>query len=72
MRILFPARATGTVELVAPDGSTQVWEPADGPWTIWLYDGTWYVQHAGRAMHTTGFANDGVFTITGEGRDVQL
>ena len=72
VRILFPARATGTVELVAPDGSTQVWEPADGPWTIWLYDGTWYVQHAGRAMHTTGFANDGVFTITGEGRDVQL
>ncbi|MFE5672121.1 caspase family protein [Agromyces sp. NPDC056523] len=70
--IAFRRRRRGMVELVAPDGTTQVWDIADGPWTVWLYDGTWYVQHAGKPMHTTGFADDGVFTITGEGRDVSL
>ncbi|GGI43889.1 hypothetical protein BCL57_000187 [Agromyces flavus] len=72
VRITFRRRPRGMVELVAPDGTTQRWDPADGPWTVWLYDGTWYLQHAGKAMHTTGFANDGVFTITGEGRDVEV
>lgn len=72
VRINFAHRPPGRVELVAPDGTTQLWDPADGTWTVWLYDGTWYVQHMGRPMDTGGFANDGLFTITGEDRDVEL
>lgn len=72
VQLSFGRRRTGKVELVGPDGTMQLWDLADGPWTVWLYDGVWYVQHAGRAMDTAGFKNDGVFTIRGEGRDVRL
>ncbi len=72
VRITFRRPPRGLVELVAPDGTIQAWDPADGPWIVQLFDGTWYVQHAGKPMNTKGFANDGVFTITGEGRDVEL
>ncbi len=72
VRLTFRTPPRGLVELVAPDGSIQAWDPADGTWTVQLYDGTWYVQHAGERMNTKGFANDGVFTIAGEGRDVEL
>jgi hypothetical protein len=70
--IRFDTHLRGRVELVSPDGSTQVWDPQDGPWIVWLYDGTWYVQHEGRPMDTSGFANSGFVQITGEDRDVQL
>lgn len=70
--IRFPARMRGRVELVAPDGSRQLWDPEDGPLTQWLYDGAWYVQHEGRPMDTTGLAGDGLVLVTGDNRDVQL
>ena len=70
--IRFPSGLRGMVELVAPDGSTRLWDVADGPWTVWLYDGTWYVQHEGRPMVTKGLAGDGLVLVTGENRDVQL
>ena len=70
--ITFATPPQGLVELVAPDGETDEWDPADGPWVKRLYDGIWYVQHAGTGMDTEGFAGDGVFEVTGEDRDVEL
>jgi hypothetical protein len=71
--IRFPEWAEDdTVELVAPDGSRMAWEPVDGPWTVRLYDGEWYVQRAGSAQDTRGFAHDGVFSVQGVDRVVDL
>jgi hypothetical protein len=70
--ITFPAQFTDTVELVAPDGARMAWEPADGPWTVRLYDGEWFVQRAGSGLDTTGLANDGLISVHGEDRHVDL
>lgn len=70
--IRFDTHLHGRVELVSPDGSTQLWDPQDGPWIVWLYDGIWYVQHEARPMDASGFANGGLVQVTGEDRDVQL
>jgi hypothetical protein len=70
--IRFPDGFTDPVELVAPDGSKSFWEPADGAWTVRLFDGSWIVQRAGTELDTNGLAGDGVFTVLGEDRDVQL
>jgi len=70
--ITFPSQFTDTVELVAPDGARMTWEPADGPWTVRLYDGEWFVQRAGSDLDTTGLANDGLISVQGEDRHVEL
>jgi hypothetical protein len=70
--IRFPLAFKGMVELVGPDGAARLWDTADGPWTVWLYDGTWYVQRAGKPMDTKGLAGDGLVLVSGDGCDVQL
>jgi len=70
--ISFPAGFTDSVELVAPDGARLAWEPVDGPWTVRLYDGEWFVQRAGSNQDTTGLAGDGLVSVAGEDRDVDL
>jgi hypothetical protein len=72
VRICFPVGFTGLVELVAPDRTISPWDAADGPWLIWLYDGTWVVQHSGSHLDGSGFADGGAFTVLGGGRNVQL
>jgi hypothetical protein len=73
IEIHFPDGFADAVELVAPDGSKLFyWDPADGVWTVRLFDGSWIVQRAGSDMDTTGLAGDGVFTVLGEDRVVQL
>lgn len=70
--IRFPEWYDDEVELVAPDGTRTVGDPVDGSWTVQLYDGEWYVQRAGSAQDTQGFEHDGVFSVLGSDRDVQL
>lgn len=70
--IRFPSGFVGEVELVAPDGTLLAWDSADGDWIVRLYDGVWFVQRAGTRMDTGGLADDGVFTVEGVDRDVQL
>ncbi len=63
--IRFSKSYNDMVELVAPDGARILWEPADGPWTVRLYDGEWYVQRAGSHQDTAGLANDGLVSVQG-------
>jgi Caspase domain len=70
--IHFPPGFGGDVELVAPDDATSRWRAADGPWTVRASDGIWTVQHADTERDTTGFAEDGLFRVSGADRDVQL
>jgi hypothetical protein len=68
----FPPDLTEDVELVGPEGPSGYWSPADGPWTIRLYDGLWTVQRAGTDLDTTGFTGDPVFRVDGADCRVQL
>jgi hypothetical protein len=70
--IRFPEWYNDTVELVAPDRATMEWDPADGPWTVRLYDGEWYVQRAGSHQDTAELANDGLVSVQGADCDVDL
>jgi hypothetical protein len=70
--IHFPAGFTGDVALIAPDQSNMRWRAADGPWTVWLYDGLWQVQPASGACGAAWCADNGAFKVIGADRDVQL
>ncbi|MGB7981430.1 MAG: caspase family protein [Candidatus Nanopelagicales bacterium] len=70
--INFPADFGDSVELVAPDGARMTWEPVDGPWTVRLYDGEWYVQRPGSNQDSMGLVGDGLVSVAGEDRVVDL
>jgi hypothetical protein len=70
--IRFPPGFGGDVDLIAPDRTKSRWRASDGTWIVWAYTGLWMVQHADTAGDTTGFAEDGVFRVSGFDRDVQL
>lgn len=71
--IRFRPELGGDVDLVAPDGSVDDrWRVSDGPWTKWLYDGNWTVQHADTDRDTTGFCGNGAFQVIGADLHVQL
>ena len=62
----FPPDVAADVALVAPDGNRMWWQTMDGPWRVRLYDGLWHVEPG------DGLADDGVFAVSGAGRDVHL
>lgn len=62
--IRFPAGFTGEVELRYPQDMRVPYRAASGPWTLELPEGIYMVVHPG-GYHTDGFANQGIFTVTG-------
>lgn len=70
--IHFPDGFALPVELVSPSGEVMAWDPKDGAWTVWMYDGLWFVQHAGTDKVTDGLANDGLIEVQGAGFDAHL